>query len=99
MKYSRRASFRGIDTRVFTTEFDCVGNSEATQCFCRNPNECPKKGTIDLLPCVHVPITISLPHFLHGDSALFENIASGLSPTRKEHEFFLNMELVDIFQV
>lgn len=98
MKYSRKASFRGIDTRVFTTELDCIGNNEEAQCFCRKPNECPKKGTIDLLPCVHVPITVSLPHYLHGDPTLLENIASGLNPIRKDHEFFLNMEVVHKFQ-
>lgn len=51
-------------------------------------------GTIDIMPCVQAPITVSLPHFLHGDPSLLEMIGSGLHPDEAKHEFFLNTELV-----
>lgn len=89
----RKASFRGIDTYIFTNEFADFAAMNLT-CFCRRPNECPVQGTMDLFPCVQVPITISLPHFYQADPSLLSNIASGLEPIREKHEFYINIELV-----
>lgn len=94
LKYKKSGSLRGIPTAVFTETFDYVGDKNETRCFCRRPDKCPKVGTIDLLPCVQAPVTVSLPHFLHADPSLLAMIGSGLQPDEKKHEFFLNMELV-----
>lgn len=94
LHYKRTGSFRGIDLHVFTNEFiDIQGND--TTCFCRELNRCPFKGTMDLMPCVQAPITLSLPHFLHADQSLITNIASGLYPNEKHHEFFMSLEMVN----
>lgn len=93
LNYKRMASFRGLNLHVYTKEFEDFAANNLT-CFCRRPNECPIKGTMDLLPCIKVPITISLPHFLHADPSLLANVASGLCPIEKQHEFFLGMHLV-----
>lgn len=93
LHYNRRTTFRGIDLHVFTKEFEDFSAANMS-CFCRRPNECPIKGTMDLLPCVEVPVTISLPHFLHADPSLLDNIASGIKPDEKEHEFYLAMDMV-----
>lgn len=95
LHYKRRASFRGFDLYVFTNEFEDFLVSNLT-CFCREPNKCPFKGTMDLMPCIKAPITISLPHFLHADHTLVTNVASGVNPVEKEHEFFMSLELVGI---
>ena len=93
LRYKRRASFRGFDLHVFVTEVENFAAKNMT-CFCREPNKCPPKGTMDLMPCVEVPITISLPHFLHADKSLVANVASGLNPVEKNHEFFMSVNLV-----
>lgn len=94
LHYKRRASFRGFDLHVFTKEFDDFTTNNMT-CFCREPNKCPFKGTMDLMPCVQAPITLSLPHFLHADPSLVANVASGLRPIEKNHEFFMSLDLVN----
>lgn len=93
LNYKRKGSYRGVDLHVFTNEFLDIAVSNLT-CYCRQPNECPAKGTMDLLPCIKVPITISLPHFLHGDPSLLTKVASGLCPIERKHEFFLAIEMV-----
>lgn len=91
--YKRRANFRGFDLHVFTKEFEDLAANNKT-CYCRESNKCPLKGTMDLMPCVKAPITISLPHFLHADQSLVANVASGLQPIEKNHEFFMSLDLV-----
>lgn len=95
LKYKRRANFRGFDLHVFTKEFEDFAANNMT-CFCREPNKCPLKGTMDVMPCVKVPITISLPHFLNSHPSLITNVASGLHPDEKKHEFFMSLDLVKI---
>lgn len=94
LTFRRKSNFVGIPTAVFTHRFDYIGDDEKTRCFCRNSNNCPKMGTIDLMPCVGAPVIISLPHFLYGDPNLLASIGSGLDPREKNHEFFINMEMV-----
>lgn len=94
LKHTRTSSLRGIPTVVFTEGFDYIGDGNETRCFCRKPDKCPKMGTIDIMPCVQAPITVSLPHFLHGDPSLLAMVASGLQPDEAKHGFFLNTELV-----
>lgn len=93
LKYKRRASFRGFDLHVFTKEFEDFAANNMT-CFCREPNKCPLKGTMNVMPCIKAPITISLPHFLHADRSLVTNVASGLHSVEKKHEFFMSLDLV-----
>lgn len=95
LKYTRKAMYRGVHLSVYTEKFERM-SAENMSCFCREPNYCPLKGTMDLFPCVQAPITISLPHFLDGDPSLLANIASGLQPVRKKHEFHLSIEKVEL---
>lgn len=79
---------------MFAASFDYVGDKNESRCFCRRPDKCPKMGTIDLMPCVEAPVTVSLPHFLHADPSLLAMVGSGLRPDERKHDFFLNLELV-----
>lgn len=94
LKYHEKTYVRGIRMRSFKYEIGNIAKDEERHCFCRRPDHCPINGTIDLMPCVQVPITASLPHFLHADPSLLKNIASGVEPNEKNHSFMLNMELV-----
>lgn len=78
MKYSRNSDIKDVDKR-----YKVALLSSSIQ-----------KGTMDLLPCVQVPITISLPHFYRADPSLLANVASGLKPNKKDHEFYISLEMV-----
>lgn len=93
LNYKRIGSYRGVGLHVFTKEFEDFATNNLS-CFCRQPTECPIRGTMDMLPCMQVPITISLPHFLHADPRLLDNVASGLCPIEYKHEFFLAVQMV-----
>lgn len=49
---------------------------------------------MDLFPCVGSPLIASMPHFLHADPSLLENIASGLNPEKEKHIIYIDMETV-----
>lgn len=64
------------------------------QCFCRDDDTCPPKGTIDLYRCGGIPMIASLPHFYLGDPKLVEDIESGINPVKEKHELSMLFELV-----
>lgn len=64
------------------------------QCFCRDDDTCPPKGTIDLYRCGGIPMIASLPHFYLADPKLVEDIESGISPVKEKHEIAMLFELV-----
>lgn len=84
----------GIIVHKFTFDFDDIPGNKSLSCYCRIGGSCPKKGTMDLFPCLGAPVTLSLPHFYLADPSLLEAIGTGLKPTKKEHEIFINFELV-----
>lgn len=95
MNFKRKVSFRGVNLHAFEFKFDdLLGNNMS--CFCREDNQCPVKGTLNLYPCLQAPIVISHPHFLYGDPSLLENVGTGLEPIEKLHEFIFKVELVMI---
>ena len=64
--YQYPSSFAGINTNRHTMSFDVTKYGESN-CYCRNGEECPPKGILDLFPCTGAPIGISLPHFYEGN--------------------------------
>lgn len=92
--FERKTKYRGIPVHMFTYDLGDIANTESERCYCRNEDECPLKGTIDLFPCLGVPITLSMPHFYNADPSLLDAV-EGLSPNKKDHEIFLKMELVN----
>lgn len=95
--FEKKSKYRGIPVHVFTYDLGDIANTESDICFCRSEDECPLKGTIDLFPCLNVPITLSMPHFYNADPSLLAAV-DGLSPIKKEHEIFVKMELVRYFK-
>lgn len=64
------------------------------QCFCRDEDTCPPKGTIDLFKCSGSPMFASLPHFYLADPKLLEGIESGLNPSKEKHGIAMLVEMV-----
>lgn len=94
MKFERSRELTGIPVHKFTFDFDDIPGNKSLSCFCRKDGKCPAKGTMDLFPCIGAPITLSLPHFYKADPSLLKAIGTGLNPNQKEHEIFVNFELV-----
>lgn len=93
--YVKKTSYRGISVGKYAFDFGDIANEEENRCFCREEDECPPKGTMDLFPCIQAAISASLPHFLHADPKLLENM-EGLSPDEDKHELFIKVEMVKI---
>lgn len=91
--FEKKGKYRGVPVHMFSYDLGDIANTESELCFCRSEDECPLKGTMDLFPCLGVPITLSMPHFYNADPSLL-NAVEGLSPNKKEHEIFIKMELV-----
>ncbi|XP_071875306.1 platelet glycoprotein 4 [Bombus fervidus] len=54
-------------------------------CYCKKKGKCLKKGLSDMTPCYYsIPAAMSLPHFLHADPSLQENI-EGINPDPEKH--------------
>lgn len=64
-EYHSPSKYAGIKTNRFTFSFD-VTRYGSPNCYCRDGQFCPKKGIIDLFPCLGTPIAISSPHFYNG---------------------------------
>ncbi|XP_076687354.1 scavenger receptor class B member 1 [Andrena cerasifolii] len=54
-------------------------------CYCKQLDQCPKKGLSDMTPCYYtIPAAMSLPHFLNADPSLLEEV-EGLHPDPEKH--------------
>ncbi|XP_067620772.1 scavenger receptor class B member 1 isoform X2 [Eurosta solidaginis] len=63
--------------------FDNGVHNEANTCFCRK-GKCQPQGLIDVTDCYYgFPISLSYPHFMHGDPGLLTNI-TGVEPDEEK---------------
>lgn len=56
--YKRRAKYNGIPVAVY--ELDLAEEMNIKQCFCRDEDTCPPKGTFDLFRCSGVSTLTNL---------------------------------------
>lgn len=96
--FEKKGKYRGIPVHIYTYDLGDIANTEDERCFCRSEDECPLKGTMDLFPCIGVPVTLSMPHFYNADPSLLMAV-EGLSPNKKDHEIFVKMELVRLIEM
>lgn len=64
-EYQRPSKYAGIKTNHYTLSFD-VSKYGPANCYCRDHEQCPPEGMLDLFPCIGSPIAISAPHFYQG---------------------------------
>lgn len=88
-----KTKYAGIP--VFRYELDMGEDLNIKQCFCRDENTCPPKGTIDLFRCGGVPMIGSLPHFYLAEE-LLDGIECGLNPNKEDHGIFMYIEIVSV---
>lgn len=63
LDYEKPSKFAGMRTRTYSLNIGDVSSDPSTRCFCRDEDDCPLPGTLDLFPCTELPLTFSLPHF------------------------------------
>lgn len=51
------------------------------KCYCPSPDNCLKKGVMDLYKCIGAPLVASHPHFYMADEA-YLTMVDGLKPSR-----------------
>ncbi|XP_055299621.1 sensory neuron membrane protein 1-like [Sitodiplosis mosellana] len=90
--YRSKSKYNGLPVLVY--EMDMGEDINIKQCFCRDEDNCPPKGTIDLFKCGGVPMIASLPHFYLADPKLLEGIDSGLNPTKEKHGISMLFEIM-----
>lgn len=66
VEYQRPSKYAGIKTNRYTLSFD-VNKFGPANCYCRDHEQCPPEGMLDLFPCVGTPVFISAPHFYKGN--------------------------------
>ncbi|CAO1440533.1 unnamed protein product [Diamesa serratosioi] len=91
--YVKKSSYAGMPTSLYSLDLGDLKNQPELHCFCHDPpDNCPPKGTMDLMPCIGAPIYGSKPHFLDSDVELLDSV-TGLSPNRSLHDVYVNFEL------
>ncbi|NP_001164651.1 protein peste-like [Bombyx mandarina] len=70
--------------------FDNSSTSPENTCFCKG--ECAWGGVMNVSACrFGSPAFITLPHFLHGDPALLDQV-TGMNPDPDKHSFYFAVE-------
>ncbi|XP_031366302.1 sensory neuron membrane protein 2 isoform X2 [Apis dorsata] len=78
----------GLDGYLYSMSDDFLDTPEQNPnnaCYCQKKKQCLKKGLSDITPCYYrIPAAMSLPHFLHADSSIYDNV-KGLNPDSEKH--------------
>lgn len=97
LKYDREVTvLNGIPAWRYKVPEDGFASSiknPENKCYCDAEEDpmCPPDGVFDASKCVDgIPLLVSYPHFLEGDSSLFTHF-EGLKPNRKQHETFADI--------
>lgn len=80
---------------VYVYELDISHEVNTKQCFCRDEDTCPARGSFDVYRCTGLPVYVTLPHFYKAEQ-LLSGIESGLVPNKTFHDLFLNLEVVSL---
>lgn len=62
--YQHPSKYAGIKASHYSLDFGDIANDPKLQCLCKDPPNCPVKGTLHLFPCLGAPLVATLPHFL-----------------------------------
>ncbi|KAG8231724.1 hypothetical protein J437_LFUL013188 [Ladona fulva] len=92
--YSGEGNYKDIDSLIFTAKEYMLGDvtvNPDNNCYCPEKNACLFKGSLDLTACQGAPVILTFPHFFMASESYQKNI-NGVSPDRKLHETFLELE-------
>ncbi|XP_044189029.1 lysosome membrane protein 2-like isoform X2 [Thunnus albacares] len=93
MEFEKDVEVKGIPAYRFTPPRSVLASKEenpANEGFCVTPQECLGTGLLKVSPCRKgAPVVASFPHFYLGDAKYAA--ALGLSPQRKHHQTFLDL--------
>nr|AVM18969.1 sensory neuron membrane protein 1 [Holotrichia parallela] len=89
-KYLGDTKYNGIPVSRYTLDFGDQTNNPEDKCYCPSPEECMKKGVMDLRKCSG-PVVASMPHFYNCDPS-YANGVKGVYPDKDKHELYLLFE-------
>lgn len=92
-EYKDETSYKGIPVRKYTATLGDMSTDKELKCYCLTPENCLKKGGMDLGKCNGNPIVATLPHFYDCDESYKRNIR-GLHPREEEHGIYILFESV-----
>lgn len=90
LQFAQDSTYEDVKTSRF--ELEIPGNGPKN-CYCRDEDSCPPKGTMDLSICKGAPFIASNPHFYDADPELLRDVV-GLSPVKEKHSTFGDFHLV-----
>nr|AKC58519.1 sensory neuron membrane protein 1 [Anomala corpulenta] len=86
-KYLGDSKYDGIPVSRYTLDFGDQSSNEEDKCYCPAPDECMKKGALDLRKCSG-PVVATMPHFYNSDPS-YVNGVKGVNPDKAKHELYL----------
>ena len=105
-QYNKETSTEDISGRRYDLPqqlLEYPGVSDENLCFCKAPDQaarpfgpvpkvdCPYNGTLSFRSSAAVDISLSFPHFLHGDPKL-HTMVEGTNPDPARHQSYLEIE-------
>lgn len=91
-KFTGNTKYNGIPVSRYTLDFGDQSNNPEDKCYCPTPDECMKKGALDLRKCSG-PIVATMPHFYNSDPSFVAGV-KGVNPDKEKHELYLLFETV-----
>ncbi|XP_060531540.1 uncharacterized protein LOC132705124 [Cylas formicarius] len=90
-KYVRDLHYKGLAVRSYEADLGDAEHREEDRCYCPKPEQCSKKGVIDLSKCLGSPIIATLPHFLDTYEEYLDQV-KGLKPDPEKHKLQIIFE-------
>ncbi|XP_063223832.1 sensory neuron membrane protein 1-like [Bacillus rossius redtenbacheri] len=97
LKYEQKTRYRGLPVLRYVNDpalLQDPGENPDNKCYCAGRpgrRTCLKGGVLDLSPCIGFSVILSYPHLYMADPEYLK-YAVGMSPARRRHETFLEVE-------
>lgn len=93
-EFVKMTKYDGIPVRKYSASLGDMSTDPNLKCYCPSPDNCLKKGLMDLTKCGKVPIVASLPHFYDSDASYVRGVR-GLNPNENDHAIIILFESVN----
>ncbi|KAK9731222.1 CD36 family [Popillia japonica] len=81
------SKYDGIPVSRYTLDFGDQSSNEEDKCYCPAPDECMKKGALDLRKSSG-RVVATMPHFYNSDQS-YVNGVKGVNPDKSKHDLYL----------